>query len=208
MLMIEDRSLSSAPPACLDRAYPSTQKGGTLIIEDVRDLETHEQFLEDPDRYRPEDCLRCRAKVHVHDLRVRVLLADPGRATEVMRFRCADRDACGAAWLILPAFLARHLWRSWSTVETTLETPERSEVPERTRRRWKARLASTARRLVVALTTAVGGTWSRLAQAVGLDASRFDVISGYRARMQPDPGRCLAELAGLIHRLAPGVRLM
>jgi hypothetical protein len=59
--MIEDRWLSPAPQpeACLDRTYPSSQKGGTLIVEEVRDLEAHEGRLEDPDGYRPARCPRC-----------------------------------------------------------------------------------------------------------------------------------------------------
>ena len=206
--MTEIRSLSSAPEACLERAYSSSQKGGTIIAEEVQDLQTHEQYLEDPDRYRPQSCRRCGAKVHVHDLRPRLLLADPARATEVMRFRCADRENCGAAWEIVPGFLARHLWRSWRTVARALEQPERSEVPKRTRCRWQARLARSARQLIAVLTTATEKTWWALAAAAGLDASRFDLVADYRARIQPERGRCFAQLAGLVHRLAPGVRLM
>jgi hypothetical protein len=37
-------------------------------------------------------------------------------ALEVLQFRCA-REACGATWRILPAFLARHLWHAWNVVE-------------------------------------------------------------------------------------------
>ena len=205
--MTENRSLSSAPPACLERAYPSSQKGGTLIAEEVQDLQTHERYLEDPNRYRPARCGRCRAKVHIHDLRPRSLLGDPAVATEVIRFRCADREGCGAAWEIVPGFLARHLWRKWGTVATAVERPEQSKVPERTRRRWKSRLATTARQLVAVLSTA-SETMCALAAAVGLDGSRFDLVAAYRARTQPDGGRCLAELAGFLHRLSLGVRLM
>jgi len=206
--MIDDRSLSSAPESCLNRAYLSSQKGGTLIAEEVRDLETHERRLDDPDGYRPASCRRCGSKVHVHDLRPRLLLGDPALSTQVIRFRCADRTGCGAAWQILPAFLARHLWRRWATVETALAPAVRNEVADRTRRRWKARLASSARQLVVLLTTTADAMWSALVAAVGLDASRLDLVRGYRARFRPRPGACLAELAGLIHRLCPGVRLM
>jgi hypothetical protein len=208
--MIEDRSLSPASPApaCLDRSYPSSQKGGTIIAEDIEDLETHEACLADPDRYRPVKCGRCGSRVHIHDLRPRVLLADPAVATEVIRFRCADRERCGAAWEILPAFLTRHLWRSWPTVQSATDRPERSKVPRRTRRRWKARLASTARKLVAVLTTAVDPMWSALTAAVGLDASRLALVRGYQKHFRLLPGTCLAQLAGLLHRLSPGVRLV
>jgi hypothetical protein len=81
--MTKDRSPSSAPQACLDRAYASSQKGGTLIAEDVLDLETHERRLEDPGGYRPEGCRRCRSRVHVHDLRPRQCIrsGNPGGQT-------------------------------------------------------------------------------------------------------------------------------
>ena len=118
--MTEDRSLSPAAEACLDRRYPSSQKGGTLIAEDVHDLATHEERLEDPGAYRPASCPRCGACLHIHDLRSRVLHGEPQVATEVVRFRCADRERCGASWQVLPAFLARYLWGSWSRVRDAL----------------------------------------------------------------------------------------
>ena len=189
--MIDNRfpSPASPAPACLERSYPSSQKGGTIIIEEVEDLETHEACLEDPDRYRPAECRRCAgSEVHIHDLRPRVLSADPALATEVIRFRCADRERCGAVWQIVPAFLARHLWRSWSTVEAAVDHPESSEVPERTRRRWKARLASTGRTLIAVLTTAIDPTWSALVGVMGLDARRSDLVHAYRERFRPRLG--------------------
>lgn len=206
--MTEDQALSSAPESCLNRPYGSSQKGGTLIAEDVQDLESHERRLQSPDTYRPSSCLRCGKNVHIHDLRPRQLLGDPAVSTEVMRFRCADRERCGAAWLILPAFLARRLWRSWSVVERALVSGGCSRVPARTVRRWKARLASSARLLVAILTTAVESTGCAIATTVGLDGSRFDLARCYRATTRPEPGSCFAELTGLIHRLSPGVRLM
>jgi hypothetical protein len=135
-------------------------------------------------------------------------LADAAVSTEVIRFRCADRERCGAAWEILPAFLARHLWRSWPTVESAVDDPERSEVPERTRRRWMARLASSARKLVVVVSTAADTAWSALVAAVGLDARRLDLVRIYQKHLRPRPGACLAHLAALLHRLSPGVRLV
>ena len=42
-----------SPPVCLTRSYKSrNQKGGTVIAEGVRDLETHRRMLLDPDAYR------------------------------------------------------------------------------------------------------------------------------------------------------------
>jgi len=65
--------LPPPPEACLEKAYPSSQKGGTLIAAGVIDLETHERLLCDPDQYRPAMCLNCRKVIFAH--RIRPLLA-------------------------------------------------------------------------------------------------------------------------------------
>jgi hypothetical protein len=209
--MTDRRSLSPAASACLDRAYPSSQKGGTLIAEDVQDLATHELRLADPDAYRPSACPRCGATLHVHDLRSRVLHGEPHAATEVIRFRCADRERCGAAWQILPVFLARWLWGSWSRVGEAFAAGSSSSVPARTRRRWWVRLGSSARRVVVVLSTATDGVWARLAMAVGLDARRIDLVQRYTSQRSygaAPPGGPWALLAAALHRLSPGIRLL
>jgi len=209
--MTDSRSLSPVSEACLCRPYPSSQKGGTLIAEDVHDLATHERRLDDPEAYRPSACPRCGSPVHVHDLRPRVLHGEPHAMTEVVRFRCADRERCGAAWQILPAFLARCLWGSWSRVPDALARRPSSPVPGRTRRRWSARLASEARLIVAVLSTATDGAWTRIAGAVGLDARRVDVVERVAAQtsvVPTTPGGAWARLAAGIHRLSPGVRLM
>jgi len=207
--MTDSRSLSPAAEACLCRPYPSSQKGGTLIAEDVHDLATHELRLEDPGAYRPSACPRCGACLHIHDLRSRVLRGEAHAATEVIRFRCADRERCGAAWQILPAFLARCLWGSWSRVGPALEASAPCSVPARTLRRWRARLACSARRVVAVLSTATDGVWTRIAMAVGLDARRIDLVQGYAARsLATGWATTLAELAAAVHRLWPGARLM
>jgi hypothetical protein len=203
--MTVNRSLSPAAEACLCRPYSSSQKGGTLIAEDVHDLATHELRLEDPEAYRPSACPRCGAALHIHDLRSRVLHGEPHAATEVLRFRC------GAAWQILPAFLARYLWGSWSRVREALSAGSSSTVPARTRRRWSARLALAARLLVVVLGTATDGVWARIAMSAGLEASRLDLLQ--RTAAEPSsrrapPAACWAGLAAAVHRLSPGVRLM
>lgn len=213
--MTECHLLPPAAEACLCQWYPSSQKGGTLIAEDVHDLATHERRLEDPDSYRPACCPRCGSGVHIHDLRPRVLHGEPEVATEVIRFRCSDRERCGAAWRILPAWLARFLWGSWSRVEGGVKDSGSTTVSPRTRRRWKTRLTSSARLLIVVLSTATDGLWAALAAAVGLDARRSRLVQGYcaaRKRGAPSapfaPGVSFAELAGAIQRLSPGVRLM
>lgn len=210
--MTEIRSLSPADEACLCRAYSSTQKGGTLIAEDVHDLEAHEQRLAQPDSYRPASCPRCGSKMHIHDLRPRGLHGEAAVATEVLRFRCADRARCGAGWQVLPAFLARCLWGSWARVAGALAAVDPTPVPRRTQRRWRARLAGSARMLVGVLSSDAAA-WVALASAVGLDARRIDVLRAYSAapaRLSEAfiPQGCFAELAAAVHRLCAGVRLM
>jgi hypothetical protein len=118
---------------------------------------------------------------------------------DVLRFRCS---ACKAVWTVLPAFLARHLWRVWTTVGVILGSGERRVmVPGRTRRRWRARLASAGRRLVSVLAVA-GEELARTAAMLGHEVSRGEVVGALGG-----PAR-LAEIAGLVHRLAPGVRVM
>ena len=72
--------------------------------------------------------------------------ADGGLGTvTVMVFLCAS---CLATWRVLPAFLSRCLWRAWAVVERVAAGRQRADeprVPERTRRRWLARLGQTAR---------------------------------------------------------------
>ena len=204
----------AAPPAaekCLVLSYVSRgQKGGTLIAESVVDLAEHEARMRNPGSYRSLEC-RCGCqKLHIHGRRERKLLgsavADGGLGTvTVMVFLCVR---CLATWRVLPAFLARCLWRAWVVVEEVVEgtrKPGAPEVPERTQRRWRARLAQTARGLGQALATTGSGALREVAQEVGLDASRRALATGYAERFRAS---LLAPLAGLLHRLCPGVRLV
>jgi predicted RNA-binding Zn-ribbon protein involved in translation (DUF1610 family) len=206
----------SPPPqaeACLQVRYPSSQKGGTLIDERVVDLETHERMLA-TGGYRPEDCPACGERVlHVHDYRSRLLLADPACSVQVVRFLCPK---CGATWQVLPAFVARCLWRSWPVVETAVEQPDSESaaataepvVPPRTRRRWLVRLRASAALLVVILGTAEQPELTELAGAVGLEGTRSALVGEYTTQRHPPHGQRLAQVAALAHRLAAGVRLM
>ena len=59
--------------ACLVRRRPSSQKGGTIIAEDVTDRATHDRRICDPDGYRPAFCPNCGERtLHVHDDRDRI----------------------------------------------------------------------------------------------------------------------------------------
>jgi len=131
--------------------------------------------------------------------------------TETQRVRCADREHCGAAWQLLPAFLARHLWRRWQVVEQAALGPARAPAPatpKQTLRRWTGRLASSAAVLVTVLAQAATCQVARLLRKVRHDDRRLDLVTAYASILEPQPGHRLCALAGLIHRMAPGVRLM
>lgn len=202
--MSQNRLPPPQPPSYLDHRYPSTQKGGTLIAEDVTDLAAHERRLCDPNGYRPPVCPRCgHGVLHVHDYRGRVLRADPERAmTTVVRHRCA-RASCSARWLILPLLLARQLWRRWEVVEASTlgrRPAQWPSVPARTRRRWRARLQMAGRLLVQVLAASDAAVLGRVAERVGLAGSRLELVLAL--------GFSLSHAAALLHRLAPGLRLM
>jgi len=199
----------AAPPTadiCLCQPYSSRskQKGGTIIDETVVDLATHLRKILSPDEYRPKVC-RCGSnRFHVHARRERhprqlVVKGEPVKVVTILVFLCA---ACSASWRVLPAFLARCLWRSWDVIEREcLGKPSGSAppVPASTVQRWRVRLKQAAR--VPTQVFALAGNWLRiLAQRVGLEAARWQLLEAH--------GEGFAALATLLHRLAPGVRLM
>jgi hypothetical protein len=214
--MSQDRLPPPEVEACLVRLRPSTQKGGTIIAEDVTDLVTHEQRLCDPDGYRPGFCPSCLGKtLHLHDYRERVLRAQPGRpVTLIVRHECVS---CEAIWQILPVFLARYLWRSWSVVERVVrggagsaEAEERRwpPVPARTQRRWRARWLRPARYLAQVLASSGEALWGRLAGTLAGAATCADLVAALAATMSSASGHLLEAAAALIYRLQPKVRLM
>jgi hypothetical protein len=119
---------------------------------------------------------------------------------------------CDAIWRIIPRFLARHRWRTWEVVELqTVSAPpphDQAKVPKRTVRRWLARLRSAARTVVQSLAAVAEATATRVIQAVGLDGARKELVRAYADATGSARGRHLADLAALVHRLAPGLRLM
>lgn len=190
--------------AYLDQPRPSKQKGGTLLAREIRTLQAHLATLADPDQIRPQECPRCRrSPVYVHDRRPRVFHGEvdgpPG--TDVLIFRCADHKRCGAVWRMLPAFLARHLWRRWSVVGVSLmtEAAGRHRVPSRTQQRWRARLTTSAAVLVALLDATGVAHWTDLAARVGGAGTRGDLV---------EAASDLPELAVVIDRQQPGVRVM
>jgi hypothetical protein len=192
---------------------PSTQKGGTIIAEDVLDRETHERRICDPDAYRPSWCPRCGARtLHVHDYRERVLRAEPDAPiATVVRHLCV---ACRAIWQVLPAFIARHLWRTWRVVIHTLTADVRGAqapagrwppVPRRTVGRWRARWQRPARALRQILAASGAAAWAAIVSRLEPDATCADLVGAYADAGGEQP---VAAFAGLVYRLQPKVRLM
>ncbi len=205
-----------APPeaeGCLTRSRVSSYNGGTLVDETVVDLVAHLRRIVDPDGYRPARCAKCEHGVlHVHDYIERRPRGEPGLPiVVVVRYICA---ACEATWRILPAFLARHLWRVWPTVERVVlpeDTPVASgapPVPERTERRWRSRMASAALVVVALLAASNKEALEAIARQVGLDATRAEVVAAHTRQIGALPGAQLAPLAAMTHMLERGIRLM
>lgn len=198
--------LCDQPPQAtyLDRRYLSSQKGGTTICEDVRDWAEHQRRLCSPDGYRPAACGRCGHRtLHGDGFRARVLLGDERGRIWVRRYRCVG---CHARWTVLPGFVARHLWRTWRVVEAACEDTAGSGVAEATQRRWAATQASDGRVLRHALAASLRPAWTEVARALPLGATRRQVLVAFAS--QVGGGSAYADLAGLLHRLAPGVRMM
>jgi hypothetical protein len=212
--MTDHRPPPPEPEDCLIQSRASRYKGGTLIAEDVLDVGTHRRRLADPDGYRPARCPRCGCVVlHIHDYPERKPRGEGFVVVlPIVRHICADL-ACKATWRILPAFLPRHLHRTWQTLERTVlpgvpAAPDAPPIPEQTARRWRGRLASAAKQLVVLLATSGGTVLEGLAKAVGFQATRHALVDAHALVAQSPVGRRLAEVAALVHRLERGIRLM
>lgn len=202
--------IRTAPPAaasCLLSSYASRggtgQKGGTLINETVIDLAAHETMMKDPGSYRPAECRCGCTRLHLHDRRERKVRGSGSGVVTVVIFLCAK---CFATWRVLPACLARCLWRTWEVVEAALFEGQRVPVPARTVQRWHARLTRAAVSATQALATSGDPMLRAVAQRVGLAASRDALVQAYAAAAETPA--LLAPLAVLLHRLSPGLRLM
>ena len=174
------------------------------MVEDVGDREAHERRRCDPDGYRPAACPACgHHKLHVHDYPERKRLA-----ITLVRYLC---PICRATWRMLPLFVARMLWRSWPTVETATigpASPTAVRVPERTVRRWRARLRTAASSLVELLRKAGETALDAVAATIDATATRVRLVMAYVKMAAVPTGQKLSRLAATIHRLVPGVRLM
>ena len=201
---------------CLVRLRQSTQKGGTIIAEHVTDRATHDRHICDPDAYRPAFCPRCRGThFHVHDYRERHLRAEPDATTaRTVRHACVD---CEAIWQILPAFIARHLWRTWRVIAHTLmsDAPGAAapllrwpKIPTRTARRWRARWQRPAQYLAQILAASGDAAWAALAGLLRPDGACADLVAAYARVKGPCGDESVAAVAALLYRLQPRIRLM
>lgn len=188
----------------LDRPRPrkigDKFKGGTLIASDIVTLDEQAAALANPDLVRPRECAACGSpRLHVHDRRTRKLDGLGSEVVEILIFRCAS---CRVVWRVLPAFLARQLWRAWKAIADALdEARARKSTPERTRRRWRRRLRERATMLVVVLGQ-LGPARTRAVAKLETQVTRGEVVAAFGGLAQ------LAELAALIDHLVPGVRVM
>jgi len=207
-----------APPVCLTVPYSAKpwQKGGTLIAEEVTSRVEHRRWLADPDGYRPECCRHCGLRrLHAHDFRERVLRAEPGTPVEMIRrYLCA---ACKAVWQVLPGFIARHLHRSWPVVQSAAVAngdiaatggERRVPVPGRTVRRWSSRLGASAAQLIQVVSAAAGQEVTELLRLTGTACDRAAFVDAVAEVGLGAPAAKLHQLAGWLHRLVPGIRLM
>lgn len=212
VVRVRPRRAAPSPDSCLVLPRRNRFHGGTLIALDVHELAEHERRLRLPDGYRPPACLRCGGnRLHLHDRRQRILAEAPRvMRVDIVRYICAVAE-CGATWRMLPAFIARHLWRRWTTVASVIAGVPRGvsdpRVPSRTRRRWNARLDSAARQVVHLLAHHDDDDVANFARVAGFDSTRREVVELFTA------GRVLgvharADIAAALHALEPGVRLM
>ncbi len=188
-----------------------------MIAEDVPDLAAHGARMLDPDGYRPARCARCgHGTLHAHDFVERVARGTSATPIALRRYACACAD-CGAIWRVLPAFVPRHLHFAWRSVEATVDpTPNAPPLPPpsppspRTRRRWLGRLSSSARVIVQVLAALAQHALGPVLDAVvhGLGASRVEVVTAYATALGVPNGAQLSTLAGHLHRLMAGIRLM
>jgi hypothetical protein len=105
-----------------------------------------------------------------------------------------------------PSIVARHLWRRWSTVARAITNNTRPggdltpTVASRTLRRWKARLGSAARQLVLLLGQHDDDDVVRFARVAGFDGTRLELVQLMTAgRVLGDHG--LEDIAVAVDRI-------
>ena len=166
--MSPPRAAPAAADTCLDSPYASRQqRGGTIIDERICDLATYLIRLTTPGWFRPKRC-RCGCRrLHIHSYRERQLRGTATEAAQLATVRIVVFicTRCSATWRVLPAFLARGLWRTWLVVASVLlgsRGQHEPVIPARTRQ-LGASPRPTAR--IVGLRAAAcgrPGSWSGL----------------------------------------------
>ncbi len=204
---VRDANALAQPPDCLVRHVPTETKGCTILARDVHAVDLHRRRLAERDGYRPSSCSHCgHDRLHVHDYRHRVLRANRDvPEISIVRYRCAS---CHAIFRILPAFVARYLWRSMHTIaEETLDTcpsPTRPPVPGRTIHRWQTRLEATLGPLHEAFRKAE----HPLASMVHCDEPRKAIVDAHANLYHQSVGTSLLDVATLVHEIDPSQRLI
>jgi hypothetical protein len=121
----------------------------------------------------------------------------------VVRYQCAN---CKCTFRVLPAFVARHLWRCFHTVEEETmaahPSPTRPRIPERTAQRWRARLASQ----IGPVHDALAREKHALAHKVAPDQPRRAFVMAHADLHDTPPN--LMHVATLVHQLDPKLRLI
>lgn len=233
--MSQERLAPQQPAACLIQSRKSTCKGGTVIAGGVWSLAEHRKLVAGAaGGYRQcmHGCPTCGGLgLHVHDYRERKVLAAMMRVVvTVVRFVCVD-PRCRATWQVLPAFLARHLWWTWRTVEQETaealpsvgEQREQTSLPEmtasdgtrtqrvaspQTRRRWLARLRASPAQLVQLMKRRGGTVMASVVRSLQDASCRGELVERFAQRMGIGSGRRYAVVAALVDDLERGVRLM
>ncbi len=205
-----------ALPEYLSTPYSAKpwQHGGTLIAEDVQDLEDHRRKVLDPHWYRPDGCPRCSEFLIGHGCRYRILRDQPDSAEEMIRrYRCLP---CRAVWQVLPAFLARYLHRTWGAIQSRLvaagaleKTGAEWRVGSKptTLHRWLSRLTAVATVLTQALAES-GGEVGAVVADLGLHCSRGDLVEALARAVLVSNHHKVGQLSCWTHRIVPGIRVM
>ncbi len=231
--MSQERLAPQQPADCLIQSRKSRYKGGTVIASEVWTLAEHRQRGTEGYRQWLRGCPKCgEPKLYVHDYRERKALAAMLLVVvTVVRFICVN-PRCRATWQVLPAFLARHLWWTWRTVEqetsaeATKSGAEQSppatapdmpptagttiqRVPStRTRQRWLERLRASAAQLVQLMKSRAGKKMRSVVRALQPDITRALLTEHYARVRGIASGRRYAAVAALVHDLERGIRLM
>ena len=117
---------------------------------------------------------------------------------------------------MLPACLARYLHRTWGAVQSRLVAAEalkatgaewRVRSKPTTLFRWLSRLEASAVTVTQSLVEADVGV-SVILQVVGIVCSHLVLIEALADHGVTSAPRKLQELACLVHRITPGLRLM